>query len=210
MANFKSILFLILILLIEKSFAYTPEEGKVTATFGPYINKTNFEKANTGITAPFIGGFALVVVGDISARGSLEIATIYTPQIFIRELEGKYLSERSQTVHITMGYRRWLSSYLSASLAFYSAYTIGDPEVLYRDAGASSELDTSARDTTEYGFDLATQGELWSHDKWAVILEGRYSRSVTSKVNEHSDQYGVLLGLRYMAQEEKKVETKAP
>ena len=208
MESFKSILFFIILIFCVPGFGYTPEEGRVSATLGPYLNRTNFKGSPTMEEPGYLGGMELVAVGDISDHGSLEIAMIYTPQIFIRDIGGKMLAEKIQTIHITMGYRWWHTPYLSSSLALYSAYPMGDKEIVHDDGGISQIADTSARDRTEYGFDWAVQGELWTDDRFAVILEGRYSLSLTPKKDEHSDQFGTVLGLRYIIQEEKKVETK--
>ena len=78
---------------------------------------------------------------------------------------------------------------------------MGDPKIIHSTFAAGAEIDTSARDTTEYGFDWAVQGDIWSNDKMAVIAETRYSLSVTSKEKEKSDHYGLMLGIRYLIQE---------
>jgi len=207
----KAFLLPIFLLTAKTSLAYTPEEGKVTATLGPYINKTNFQGNSSKDKSSYLGSYALIAVGDISSTGSLEIAMIYSPSmLFYREDAGKYLVERTQVMHITMGYRWWLSDNLSTSLAFYSAYSIGSHSIVSSDFAPPDLIDTSARDITEYGFDGAMQWEFWSNHKIAGVLEGRYSASVTSKKNENSDQYGILIGLRYLIQEEKVVEKHRP
>jgi hypothetical protein len=215
MENFKrwvlAALFGSSILLAHQSLAYSPQEGKITATLGPYINTTNFSGSDTVPRPGYLGGYSIVAVGDISSSGSLEIAMIYLPSmLFVRDEGGKYQVENTQVMHITMGYRWWLNPYFSTSLAFYSAYSIGDPNIVHSDFVPTNTIDTSARDTTEYGFDWAVQGELWSNDRWAAIAEGRYSLSVTSKKNEHSDQYGIMIGARYLVQEDKVVEKRQP
>lgn len=208
MENFKSIIFFIILLFCLQSFSYVPEEGRVSATFGPYWNRTNFEGSSTVDKPGYLTGMELVAVGDISDHGSLEIAMIYTPQIFFNDVDGKFLAEKIQTIHITMGYRWWHTPYISTSLALYSAYPMGVLEIVHNDNGVSQTLDTSARDKTEYGFDWAIQGEIWNQGLYAVVLEGRYSYSLTHKKDEHADQFGAMLGIRYIIQEEKKIETK--
>lgn len=198
-------LFWILLFLTGKSFAYDPEEGQVTATLGPYFNKTNFGNIDSTINSSYSSGVGLIALGDINPQGSLEIGMFYTPQMFFRKQETQLICEKTQIMHISMGYRRWINPYFSTSLAFYSAYTMGDPEIIYSDFPKGQEIDTSARDTTEYGIDWSVQGDLWSGDKLAMVFETRYSYSVTNKHDENSDQYGFLLGLRYLVQEEKKV-----
>jgi hypothetical protein len=207
MNNIITTLFLILLFLTGKSYAYDPVEGQVTATLGPYYSRTNYAGFNSDINSSFKGGTGLIAVGDFNDHASLEISMFYIPQTFFREFEGYRIAEKTQIMHIGMGYRRWLSPYLSTSLAFYSSYSMGVIDTIYTDVPVGVDVDTSARDITEYGLDLSLQGDLWSseHDKWAVVLEGRYSLSLTSKRGEKSDQYGGMIGLRYMVQEEKQV-----
>jgi len=177
----------------------------VTATLGPYYSRTNYGGFNSDINSSFKGGIGLIVLGDFNPHASLEISMFYIPQIFFREFDGYKIAEKTQIMHIGMGYRRWLSPYLSTSLAFYSSYSMGEIDPIYSNVPANVDIDTSARDITEYGLDLSMQGDLWNHDRLAVILEGRYSLSLTSKKGERSDQYGAMIGLRYMVQEEKQV-----
>jgi hypothetical protein len=198
-------LFVFLLFLPALSSAYDPVEGQVTATLGPYFSRTNYGHFESDINSSFQQGIGLIAVGDFNDHASLEISMFYMPQMFFRKIDDYLLAERTQLIHIGMGYRRWLSPYLSASLAFYSSYSMGSPEIIYSNVPANIDADTSARDITEYGFDFSLQGDLWSSDLLAVVLEGRYSASVTSKKDEKSDQYGVLIGLRYMVQEEKQV-----
>jgi hypothetical protein len=183
------------------SWAYEPSEGNVSIFLGPYIYKTNFKSTSTGATSPNLGGAGLVVLGDVNDKGSLEIGLFYLNKIFFRELAGQYIAEQTGVTQVTMGYRRWWNNWFSSSLSFYSAYSIGAPEIVHNDFAPGTEIDTSARDTTEYGFDLSLQTNVYEQGKWALDLDTRYSYSVTPKANENSDHYGVLLGLRYMFQE---------
>ena len=80
---------------------------------------------------------------------------------------------------------------------------MGDPTILHNDFTPGNEIDTSATDTTEYGFDFSLQTELWQNDLNSVILDLRYSRSVTNKSSEDADHYGILIGYRYLLQEKK-------
>jgi hypothetical protein len=101
-----------------------------------------------------------------------------------------------------MGYRFWMSSKFSTSLAFYSSYSMGEPQIVYDNFAPGTTIDTSARDTTEYGLDWALQAELWQSGRYALILDGRYSLSFTNKRQEQSNHYGVLFGIRYFIQEQ--------
>ncbi|MBX2988348.1 MAG: hypothetical protein KF802_10675 [Bdellovibrionaceae bacterium] len=194
--------FPIFFIFLPRTFAYTPKEGNISGTFGPFWSRTNFQGSMPpGLKRTDLGGFAVVAVGDVNDRGSLEIAMIYMQKAYIRESANLFLSEQTQLMHITMGYRRWFTSYISASLAFASAYPMDTPWVVHTDFPPGSEVDTSARDLVEYGFDMALQYELWSHEKDAVVIDTRYFRSVTPKQGERADHFGVMLGFRHLFQE---------
>ena len=193
---------LILISLIPvHTFAYTPKEGNVSATLGPYLSRTNFEGSSSGANTPYFGGFGIMALGDINDHASLEISWFTMPMVYVRQKGGLYLAEQIQTTQINMGYRQWLSSYLSAGLSFYSAYSIGEIQTVHSDFPKGQEIDTSASDKTEYGFDFSIQGQLWSDGFITCILDGRYSLSVTSKEKENADHFGLFLALRYMVKE---------
>lgn len=197
----KWIIFFIFLTLSQLAWAYLPEPGNVTATLGSTVYKTDFRNSITGATSPFLGGVGLLAVGDIDTHGSLEIGLFDMHKIYFRQQEGQFIAEEKEVVHITMGYRRWLNSYLSTSLTFYSSYSLGAPTIVHSDFPPGTEIDTSARDTTEYGFDIALQSEVWNQEKFAVIADVRYSLSVTNKSHENSNHYGLFLGLRYLIQE---------
>lgn len=205
------VLFLILLMLTEKTFAYIPREGQVTATLGPYFSRTDYHGDDAAANpSSYHSGVGLVAVGDINSRSSLEIALLYAPVLYIRSQDSLYLTEKTQMMHITMGWRYWFNPYFSGSLSFFSAYSMGNSTITYTALPPGQTLNTSATDVTEYGFDFALQGDLWHNEKFAVILETRYSLSVTNKRAESGNQYGALLGLRYLIQEGKDKEVPPP
>jgi hypothetical protein len=184
------------------SLAYVPKAGNVTATFGPQISQTISNGSRSGADNPLQNGYGLIALGDVNDYGALEIGTFYMPKIFIREAGGKFLSEKTQTMHITLGYRYWLAPSFSTSLTFYSAYSMGSYNTLHSDFPAGqTEKGTSAQDYTEYGFDLALQAEVWSSGRYGIVIDGRYSQSVTNKPSEDANHYAFLIGLRYLIQE---------
>ncbi len=201
MKNIKFMFYFIFLTLSSPTFAYSPSSGSVNAIFGPYAYKTNFGGSDSGVTSPYRGGYGLMAVGDVSDWGSLEIAMFDMHKLYVRQQSGLFVAEEKEVVHITMGYRWWLNHYLSTSLTFYSSYSLGDPRIIHSDFPIGAEIDTSARDTTEYGFDIALQSELWSYEKYAVVADARYSISVTNKENEKSDHYGLFVGVRYLVQQ---------
>lgn len=192
---------------------YVPEEGKITAAIGPYSEKTDFKGSSTNAQSPYLGGVGIQVLGDVNKNGSLEIDLFLMNKPYLREIATKAQIEQTQLVQVNMGYRWWMTSVLSMSASIYSAYSMGDVSVVHSDFAPGTEPDTSARDITEYGFDFSTQVEVYRRNEFSVFVDGRYALSVTSKPNEESNHYGVLVGLRYVAQskqeadEQKKVKT---
>jgi hypothetical protein len=196
-------LFLVILLLVFQVSAYVPNEGNVTATLGTFFYKNNFADTVYGAHSQNLSGLGLIVLGDLNTIGSLEIAIFDLYKQYYREQAGYELVEEKEVVHITMGYRYWINPYFSSSLSFYSSYSMGDAKIVHSTFVPGTEIDTSARDTAEYGFDFAIQGDLYSRELWAITAEARYSFSVTSKENEKSDHYGLMLGFRHLMQEKR-------
>lgn len=211
MQNLKCIFLVFLCTYTVKSHGYAPKEGNVTANLGPFVYQTRFKGSELGATARKQGGIGLLLNGDVNDKGALEIAMFHMNKIFFREEKGLFVAEETDLIHITMGYRRYLSSLISASLALFSSYSLGDPRLIHSDFPAGQEIDTSARDATEYGLDLALQYEIWAQDRYAAVVDARYAYSVTNKFNESGDHYGIFLTIRYFVQakeDTKKDETK--
>lgn len=185
----------------ESLFAYSLKEGNVTALVGPYVYKSNFATTPTAAKSPVQTDVALVIQGDVSDHSALEIGLFHLDKIYLREAGQQSITEQTQLFHITMGYRYFFNPYLSLAAAFYSDYSMADPHIIHNDFAPGTELDTSARDTTEYGFDFSLQTELWSQQNIAVIADTRYALSVTNKANEKGDQYGLFLALKFLVQE---------
>lgn len=193
-------LFCIFQLLTFSTQAYQPRSGNIIGTIGPYWSKTDYPSGFGRDYSPLYGGFSIVANGDVSHWGSLEVAMIYAPRLYYRRENNLTQLEKIERAHITMGYRWWLSHYVSTSLALFSSYAIGDPTVVYSQYASGSEIDTSAHDTTEYGLDIAVQSQVWAVEKYAAVIEARYSYSLTQKENEHSHHYGFAIGVRYLFQ----------
>lgn len=183
------------------TFAYIPEEGNVTATLGPYFNRTNFGDKPSGAESRTLRGWGLIAQGDANDKGALEIALFHTKRNFFREQGGLYVGEQAELIEIAMGYRVWLTKTFSFATDFYSSYTMGEQVLIHSDFPPGAAPDTSARDTTEYGLDFSLQTELFSYNRYALILDTRYSYSFTNKADERGDQYAALIGIKYLIQE---------
>lgn len=187
--------------------AYSPKEGNISATFGPYFYKTDYSPQETKRKNSLKPGFGLIANGDISDYGALEVAMIHMDKLFFIKQGDFLIAEQTQLIHVTMGYRYWFSKYFSSALGLYSSYALGEKTIVYNGFPSGEAPRTSANDITEYGLDMALTSELWTKKQTSVNFEARYSWSLTSKDYEKSDHYGFLLALRYLIQE-KIIQTK--
>lgn len=197
MQNFLRLLFFVS--LSATSWAYSPNPGNVTGTLGPYIHKTNDQ--HSGLNSPVDTGIGLIANGDVNDKGALEVGLFKYNMTYFRKQNGMTISEYTDLLEITMGYRYWLLPWLSGSGSFYSSYSMGAVRVLQSQFPSGQEVQTSAHATTMYGLDFDLQQELWSYQKFGVVVDERYSWSLTSRSGEKADQYGVFVGLRYLIQE---------
>lgn len=186
--------------------AYSPSEGNVSATLGAYVYQTNFNLPPPALKPSSNTDFAIILNGDLNDKGQLEIAIYHMYKKYYRDVGHRFVGEETELIDITMGYRRWLSSWFSLGLAFSSAYSLGGPSMFYNDFAPQAGIDTSARDTTEYGLVLSTQVDLFTIGRMTAVINGLYSLSFTAKPNERADHYGAVIGLRYFIQEKQIVE----
>jgi len=194
------VFFIFSFLFSTKSNAYKPKSGSVNATFGSYIYRANFN-APAESNNPILAGNALIVNGDVSHSGSLELGMYYGHHLYSRSEDHLLIIEKVKRLHFTMGYKWWLRQPYSVSLTFFSTYSIGDPSLEYSNLGPTDiYFPTTAQKPVEYGFDLALQYDLWEKEKYAVISQIRYAYPITRESNEKSDQYGIVIGLRYQLQ----------
>lgn len=201
MKSFAKLVTFILLLTSTTSFAYVPEEGRISLYGGPIWYKTDFTNTKSGAKSAEQGSAGLVVIGDINTKSSLEVGLFFFNKQYQRDLQGRFLVEQTKLAHITMGYRRWLNEKFSMSFTLASGYAMGDPLIVYSDFLPSDNMDTSARDTTEYGLDIALQAELWKKEDMAVVLDTRLSKSFTPKADEKADHFAVMLAFQYTLQE---------
>ncbi|MEK2688393.1 hypothetical protein [Bdellovibrio sp. GT3] len=190
----------ILLVCAEFAFAYVPQRGNVMMYLGPYTYKTEYNGTLSDLKQD-TGGVSLIASGDVSDHGALEMAAIYMHKYYFRdESNGRSLVQRTQTMHITVAYRRYWAPSFATSLGIYTNYPMGNINTVHNDFADSENIKTSASKPSETGIDLALQGELWQSGLWAVMAEARYSYALTYEPNEYSNQYGLFLGVRYFIQ----------
>jgi len=205
MKAFKNlILFFCILFCTTSTFAYTLKEGNVTAIVGPFFYKTNFGDTDTGAKSPILGDVALIIEGDINDHSALEIGLFHMHKLYLRQQDGNSLVEQTQLFDITLGYRYFFNPYVSLAVAFYSAFPLADVQVVHNDFPAGTDFDTSARDTSENGFDFSLQTELWHKENLAVVADARYALSTTNKSDEKGDHYGLFIGVKFMVQEKER------
>ena len=181
--------------------ARTRGDGNISVYGGPFAYKTNFSSAKYSGKVPDQAGLGLVVVGDIDESSGLEIGMFFLNKTYFRQDNNSFLVEETKLAHIAMGYRRQMTDLLSGSITFSSGYAMGDPTVIRNDFANGSGVDTSVRDTAEYGFDFSLQAEMFREANPSFVTDIRYYKSLTPKPSESADHYGVMFGLQYQLQE---------
>lgn len=204
MNNFKLILYTLsstlLVLLPTTTLAYTPQRGNVHTILGPFAYKTNYHGVAAEDKVTF-RGVSWIILGDVSDYGSLKITTSFMDKLYYFRDQGYTLAERAELVQASAGYMHWFNKSLGVSFALFTSYPIGNSDKIYNSFPQSLPTPTTtAEENSETGLDLAILGELWQTGRYALIVEGRYLWSFTKKRDEVSDQYGILLGIRYFFQ----------
>ncbi len=193
-------LFLILFNFVSGADGHVPEEGKIFASVGPYFHEVSEVHVQDTQSSPASVGFGILGEGDVNDKGGFEIGIFYGTKTYQRKFGDTHLSERVNKLSVPVSFRYWLHPTFSAAIGFDASYTMGVPEVVFNDAPLGSNL-TSARNITEYGIDFSGQWEAWSKDRFAIIVDARYFYSITARSAEDSNQYSVLIGLKYLIQE---------
>jgi hypothetical protein len=194
---------LLLLFLGCYAWAHEPSRGALHGSFGPYLFRSHNFNSQAADNATWTG-FTLAAEGDVDNHGGLEIGITYFQHPYARRYNGLLNVEKVKRIYVTMGYRHWFSRDFSSALAFYSAYSMGDPQVMSTDFPMNARPDSSAEDIAEYGFDFSLQWEFYRHERFSTVLDGRYSYSVTSKAQEDGNHYGLLLSVKYLIQDKEK------
>jgi hypothetical protein len=177
------------------ALAHEPSGGKIWAYAGPSLYRTR-SGHQAAKEAPAKGG-GLVAQADVDDNGGVEIGMFYLDKLYVRETDDDVVAERIKRMYITSGYRHWFVPWVSAAAAFFSSYSMGDPKVIVERESEGEDFVTTARDITEYGLDASLQAEVWGAGDAAVVLDARYSLSLTDKPDESADVASVLLGYKH-------------
>ncbi|OQW53479.1 MAG: hypothetical protein A4S09_07725 [Proteobacteria bacterium SG_bin7] len=190
-------LFYLLFCILTSQFAlaHEPGVGEGRMTIGAMSNR--FIDSPAPIKTPTTFGAGITGELDIGGRGGIEVSMFYYDGQYAVSKGGLWLVERSTHLYIPIGYRYWLSKKISFATSFYASFRIGQWTEIYRDTGISSDAVTSAQDITEYGFDFSIGADLYTGDKYTLILDSRYLLPTTDKPDENSRAYVFFLGIKY-------------
>lgn len=180
-----------------QAFAHEPAEGKIHAALGPYV--LHSVPYHHNFTSPFMAGVGILAEGDIDDNGGIEIGIFYFPEYFSIYRDGMEITEKAKRIYITMGYRHWFTKQFSMAFAFFSNYSMSEAEVMNNDFGPYAPK-TSAHDMTEYGFDASVQWEFWNHENFSLLVDARYSYSMTMKSGEDQNFVAGLVALKFYVQ----------
>jgi hypothetical protein len=194
-------IFLVFVGLLPRAHAHIPEEGMVWATVGPLVNRTFESPQGPGEIAKYYNGFGLMVEGDTSKHGGIELGLFHLERQYHLKYKGDFLVQRVNRIHAPIGYRWWHGDKFSTMLGIYSSYRMGDVVEVVRPASIDKSVETSAEeDLCEYGLDFSLQWELLRIDRYAGVLDWRYSYVLSENAHESSDHFTLLVGLKYLIQ----------
>lgn len=188
--------FLAFFFLESAAFAHSPQGGDIWASTGPFLQQTQAPK-DTEHNEPRLG-WGVIAQGDVDANGGVEIGLIYTDKTYILSHNQDLLTQRMKRMYVTTGYRHWFFAPISAALAVFSSYSMGDVKTLVETDPTNEDLKTTAETITEYGLDVSLQWEVFAGDAVAVVADARYSKSLSAKKDEKADQVGAMLAFKYL------------
>jgi hypothetical protein len=193
-------IFLIYFLTSTVSVAHQPHEGSVYGTVGPFAYQTHAIYSKNTDYDPFLLGLAVFGEADLNEHGGVEIGLFYTFKTYQRVWDNSFVSARVHKFDVPAGYRHWFTPAFSAALSLSSLFTIGDTQVQYNGLKSGNQ-GTLANAIIDYAINVSLQWEAWSRGAFTVLLDGRYDFSISTNVGEDANQYGLLVGLKYLIQE---------
>lgn len=198
------VVFIIFLLSSGTLFAHEPKEGDLYVSLSPIAYRTLTASSRQN-RSPVQLGAALVTEGDLGRYGGLEIGLFYMNKYYVFDDGRNVLYEKIKRAYITTGYRHWLSDRLSAGLAIYSAYSMGDVVSIHEDRRdrTGSDVKTSARSVAEYGLDGSILFEWWRSGNSAVFSDLRYGLALPQKKTEEADHIGLMFGVKYLVPKER-------
>ncbi len=180
--------------------AHRPHEGKVFATVGPYFYQTQAVHAPDLKYAPPLVGAGLIAEGDLGDDGGAEGGMFYIDKTYQRTFQSGIVVMKTDKLIVPLGYRRWFGEKISGGVFLTSLFSVGDPRIIYSTVGYSDQT-TGASVLVEYAADLSVQWEAWTNGTYSLLLDGRYSISLTPHSNEDANQFGLLIGIKYLIKE---------
>jgi hypothetical protein len=190
----------IFILYADFAQAYVPQRGNVMAYLGPYFSRTIYNGAYEDLNET-MPGFALVASGDVSDHGALELTALYFNKYFFRDEDaGRSVIEKTQSMEVTIAYRRYWAPSFATSVGIYTSYPMGGVKTVHTDFTPVEDIKTTAWASSENGLSVALEGEVWNSGLWAVMADARYTYAFTRQPNEYSNQYAFMIGVRYFIQ----------
>jgi hypothetical protein len=192
----------IVITLSQYCYAHQPDEGKVFGTIGPFVNHSQSVYTPEANYTPFFLGFGILAEGDLSNHGGGEIGLFYFNKLYKRAMANGFVVAQVAKIDIPMGYRYWFNPSFSGALGFSTSFSVGNPQVNF--SNVTGDQSTSATNIADYGIDFSVQWEFWTNGLFSALVDGRYSLSISTNPGEDANQYGVLVGIKYMIQEKDK------
>lgn len=180
-------------LLFFSSLCKAEQNPGMRLSAGPYFYKTMYESSYQDVMDSFHTGFAIVGEAASAESGSIEASIILMKKNYYRESSTGYVIESLPRVYLSLGYRYWFFSRLSMALSLGSNYSLGSYKREKTFGTGVDDLETSARDTTDYLLDVSLQVVLWKSKKDNVVLDTRYAKNFTTRADENANHIATMI-----------------
>lgn len=188
--------FIFSLIMITARHAYSATDSPIMVKFGMGGLQTNSTRTDTR-SQSVQAIYEVSVYGKVSERGFLNITSSLFPKIYSRTINSLNFKERTHLLQMSIGYQHVINDQIMAGFDFATHYRLTDPEPIYYAPGIDSGNDTSARDNTEYGFNLILGYNVAKFEKFKIDLDVKYFFSITPKTNEDANHLYYLASLTY-------------
>jgi hypothetical protein len=197
----------LLLLFLTLSFcceAHIAETGKVYTSFGPAIFQTHSIQTQNWLS-PHVGG-GIQAEADVDPYGGPIAEFYYYPKYYERVVGGGLTVSTVNKLDIALGYRYWFAPIFAVQLAVTSSYSNGPSQII--SSTSAGDQNTLASKTADFGMTIGIQVEPLSVEQFSLIVDARYTQSLSANPGEDANQFMGFLGLKFVTYQRQQAEKK--
>lgn len=136
----------------------------------------------------------LLANADVDTNGGVEVAFAYLNRKYYRKIGASIIGQEADKFLVMVGYRHWFFQNFSGALLIHSAYSMGEPNLIFRNSAAA--FDTAAAKPAYNGLDLSFQYDYEFQETKFWVLDVRYSYSFDFEDDETPSAVALLLAYK--------------